>query len=263
MSAVVDNTEAVPSRNEVWKMFDRIAHRYDFLNRFLSAGQDVGWRKTMARHLPAGENLYLLDLATGTADQIIFLRKASSRIAQADGMDLSEGMLEFGREKIARLGWSDQVSLREGNTIEIPSEDEKYDVVTISFGIRNVTDVDQGLREMLRILKPGGRALILECSVPENRMVRGFYLFYFRYVLPKVGGLVSGDSYAYNYLNKTVETFPCGQAFCDLMTKAGFESVKRRRLTFGIATIYQGDRSEHLEGSLQGSQFDEGEHPKP
>ena len=243
MNAAVKNNEPVPSRTEVWKMFDRIAHRYDFLNRFLSMGQDVAWRKKMARYLPERENLYLLDLATGTADQIIFLLKASKRIGKADGMDLSTGMLEHGREKIEKMGLADTVSLREGNTIDIPSEDGIYDAVTISFGIRNVTDVHQGLSEMHRILKPGGRAMILECSLPENALIRKAYLFYFRHVLPKVGGAVSGDSYAYNYLNKTVETFPCGEAFCDLMRKAGFNEVKAHPLTLGIATIYVGDRS--------------------
>ena len=251
--------ESVPSRTEVWKMFDRIAHRYDFLNRFLSAGQDVSWRKKMAKHLPEGEGLYLLDLATGTADQILFFLKASKRISKADGMDLSVGMLDHGREKIQKLGLDGTITLSEGNTIDIPAKEQTYDVASISFGIRNVTDVHQGLSEMFRVLKPGGRALILECSLPENALVRKGYLFYFRHVLPKIGGIVSGDSYAYNYLNKTVESFPCGQAFCDLMSAAGFSEVKAHPLTLGIATIYQGDRPDQGERADQGARADQGE----
>lgn len=223
-------------------MFDRIAWRYDFLNRLLSLGSDVRWRKRMVRYLPPGESLNVLDMATGTADQIWMLLKASPRIHQAEGMDLSEGMLELGRKKIKERGLADRVVLRRGDVMAIPAPDNHYDVVTISFGIRNVEDVELGFREMLRVLKPGGRMLILEGSMPTHALMRKIYLLYFRRILPRVGGWVSGDAHAYSYLNKTVETFPCGEVFCEWMRAAGFQNVAADPRTFGVATIYRGDK---------------------
>ncbi|MFT5125833.1 MAG: demethylmenaquinone methyltransferase/2-methoxy-6-polyprenyl-1,4-benzoquinol methylase [Verrucomicrobiales bacterium] len=236
------NQEASPSRHEVWKMFDRIAPRYDVLNRALSMRQDVTWRKKMTRYLPDGEDLELLDLATGTADQILFLLKSTKRIKRAVGMDLSEGMLAVGEVKVGASPWKEQIQLQVGNTMDIPAEDASFDVATISFGIRNASDVNKGLTEMHRVLRTGGRALILECSVPGNPFIRALYLMYFRHVLPFVGGLVSGDAKAYKYLNKTVETFPCGQAFASLMEQAGFTHVQVHPQTLGVATIYVGER---------------------
>ena len=237
MTEEIENKE--PSRKEVWKMFDRIAHRYDLLNRLLSMGQDITWRKRMAKYLPSQVD-ELLDLATGTGDQIIFLRTAHKGINKAVGIDMSEGMLEHGREKITKLGWDDTVSLQVGDAMKPPFEDDRFDAATISFGIRNVIDVSESLGEMARVLKPGGKLLVLECSLPRNVVLKKLYLFYFRHILPLIGGMISGDSYAYNYLNKTVETFPCGEAFNDLMRGAGFTEVKANELTFGIATIYEG-----------------------
>ncbi|MFP6905306.1 MAG: bifunctional demethylmenaquinone methyltransferase/2-methoxy-6-polyprenyl-1,4-benzoquinol methylase UbiE [Verrucomicrobiota bacterium] len=236
------NQEASPSRHEIWKMFDRIAPHYDVLNRSLSLRRDVAWRKNMARYLPEGENLELLDLATGTADQILFLMKSTNRIKRAVGMDLSEGMLARGAEKVKASAWSEKIHLKLGNTMDIPADDQSFDVATISFGIRNVSDVNKGLTEMHRVLRPGGRALVLECSIPANALLRGVYLFYFRHVLPLVGGLVSGDAKAYKYLNQTVETFPSGRAFAAVMEAAGFSNVQVHPQTLGLATIYVGDR---------------------
>lgn len=223
-------------------MFDRIAWRYDLLNRMLSLGSDVRWRKRMALHLPPGENLKVLDLATGTADQILMLAHTSSRVGPSQGMDLSEGMLEIGRRKVKEQGMSHLVTLSTGDATAIPAPDNTYDAVTISFGIRNVENVAKGLSEMLRVLKPGGRALILEGSLPDNAFMRKLYLVYFRHVLPRVGAWVSGDGGAYAYLNRTVETFPCGERFCDLMRAAGFREVSCDPRTFGVATIYRGDK---------------------
>lgn len=222
-------------------MFDRIAPRYDLLNRMLSFRQDVAWRNRMARHLPAGENLRLLDVATGTADQIFSLLKQAPRIRTAVGVDMSEGMLEVGREKVRQRGLTDRVSLRTGDAAGIPESDATYDAVTISFGIRNVVDVVKALADMRRVLRPGGRVLVLEFSLPGWKPFRAAYLFYLRHVLPVLGGWLSGDREAYRYLNLTVETFPYGAAFCDLMKQAGLVNVQHHPLTFGIATIYQGD----------------------
>ncbi|MDG1482419.1 MAG: bifunctional demethylmenaquinone methyltransferase/2-methoxy-6-polyprenyl-1,4-benzoquinol methylase UbiE [Myxococcota bacterium] len=228
-------------RADVWRMFDRIAPTYDLVNRLLSFGLDIRWRKTVATHMPKERDMVLLDLATGTGDQVISLVK-SGRFNEAVGMDMSAGMLEKGREKVLQLGLSDTISMLDGDATSMPLEDSRFDAVTISFGIRNVVHVDKALAEMCRVLKPGGRAIILEFSLPKSAIVRAGHLFYLRHILPLVGGLVSGDRDAYRYLNTTIEAFPYGQAFCDLMTTAGFSSATAHRLTFGIATIYVGVR---------------------
>lgn len=231
-----------PSRQQVWEMFDRIAPRYDLLNRLLSFRRDVAWRKRMGKQIQSGSSLRLLDLATGTADQIISLMKTNANITSAVGVDMSEGMLGVGREKISRLTWDDRVMLRRGDAMHIPESDQAFHVATMSFGIRNVINVTEALREVRRVLKPGGRALILEFSTPSNPLFRPVYFFYLRHILPVLGGLLSGDRSAYRYLNRTIETFPSGKDFCAFMETAGFENVKAIPLTLGIASIYQGDR---------------------
>lgn len=231
-----------PSRTQVWRMFDRIAHRYDLLNRLLSFGRDVAWRKRILRHLPAGEGLRVLDLATGTADVLLTLRQGSSRVASGVGLDPSLGMLRFGHEKIAKRGLAPSLKLLRGDGAALPLASSQFDVVTISFGIRNYEAMQQGLEEMHRVLRPGGRLMILEFSLPPNRLFRMLYLFYFRNILPLLGGLISGDSHAYRYLNKTVETFPYGEAFCAHLRQAGFAKVQPVLLTMGIATLYIADK---------------------
>ncbi len=237
-----------PSRMQAFKMFDRIAHRYDLLNRLLSGGTDVRWRKTMNRRIPNGKDLRVLDLATGTADVLIAMERACKNVASGVGLDMSGGMLKYGQQKLVALGLDQKFRLVRGDATCLGLGEKQFDAVTISFGIRNVLDVNQGLEEMHRILKPGGRALILEFSLPANRPFRAAYLFYFRHVLPRLGALISGDSYAYRYLNETVETFPYGEDFCQLMRNAGFEDVTATPLTFGIASLYQGERSLKGEG---------------
>lgn len=235
-------TDPPPSRTEVWRMFDRIAHRYDLLNRMLSFGQDLVWRKRMKRYLPDGDGLKLLDLATGTGDQLICLAE-DPRIVSGVGMDLAEKMLDVGREKLARMDGGGRFRLETGDAVKVPVKEAYADVVTVSFGIRNVVSVQEALAEMYRVLKPNGRVLILEFSLPRNAVLRALYLFYFRHILPRVGSVISGDAYAYRYLNQTVETFPYGEAFCELMRSVGFREVHAHPMTFGIASIYQGDKA--------------------
>ncbi len=230
------------SRADVWKMFDRIASRYDFLNRLLSFRQDVRWRRKVTAFLPEFSALKLLDVATGTGDLLFSLQKNSPRVVSGVGIDLSEKMLEIGRAKLDSLPGRPPLSLQKGDATAIPFPAKSFHAVTIAFGIRNVTDVNLALREMFRVLCPGGRAIILEFSLPENFLVRAGYLFYFRNILPKIGGLVSGDAIAYRYLNETVESFPYGKRFCALMTDAGFQNVGFKSLTFGVASIYYGDK---------------------
>ncbi len=222
-------------------MFDRIAGRYDFLNHFLSLNRDKVWRKKLASRLPKGENLEALDLATGTADQLLALRE-SGRVTSGVGLDMAAEMMKIGRAKLVQQELHNQFTLVRADACCLPFAENCFDVVSISFGIRNVLDVDLALREMARILRPGGRALILEFSLPKSALLRKLYLLYFRKILPRLGGMISGDSHAYRYLNETVESFPYGDSFGALMTKAGFVDVQGTPLTFGIATLYQGDK---------------------
>lgn len=230
------------SRVEVWTMFDRLAPSYDRLNRVLSLRFDVAWRRKMAKFLPESGPLRLLDLATGTGDQIFFLLDRTDRVEEALGLDLSEGMLAVGHEKVKRLSLGDRVRLDVGDANEVPVPPASFDVVTISFGIRNVTDVQRSLTNMYRALRPGGRVLVLEATVPKWRLLRWPYLVYFRHVLPVIGGWVSGDRKAYQYLNKTVETFPARREFVALLEGAGFENGFWKELTFGTAILYVADK---------------------
>jgi demethylmenaquinone methyltransferase/2-methoxy-6-polyprenyl-1,4-benzoquinol methylase len=231
-----------PSRHQNWKMFDRIAGRYDLLNHLLSGNIDKRWRRRVARQLPERPNLSALDLACGTGDQLIALNE-SGRVAEGIGIDLAERMLAIGRDKLKRLNLDDRLSLQSGDAGAIPFEPDRFDAVTISFGIRNMSDPKVTLSEMYRILKPGGRALVLEFSVPSVRLIRVPYLFYLRHILPRLGRIISGDRGAYRYLNESIETFPYGEAFAALMSEHRFRSVEFTPLTGGIATIYRGDKS--------------------
>lgn len=231
-----------PTEAKSWKMFDRIAHRYDFLNRILSFRQDVAWRKRMIQCLPEGNSLTHLDLATGTGDVLINIHQISGRIGNGIGLDMSGGMLSYGRIKLLQKNLTDKLKLMRGDAMAIGTDDDSFDVATISFGIRNVPDVPKALRDIHRVLKPNGRALILEFSIPRNPIIRIGYLFYFRHILTRIGGWISGDSQAYKYLNSTVEAFPYGDEFVSLMRDAGFNRIEAHELTFGIATLYVGDK---------------------
>lgn len=236
------NQQVEQTRKNVWVMFNRIAPRYDLLNRLLSLRQDVAWRNKLALFLPQRENLEVLDVATGTGDVLISLVRKSKNISRAVGIDMAERMLEFGRKKISCLRLEDKVKLQKGNATQIMFDESSFDVATIAFGIRNVDNLESGIQNLYRILKKNGRVLILEFSLPENKIFKGMYLFYFRKILPTIGSLISGDSYAYNYLNQSVETFPYGNDFCAILENNGFKNVRFHPLTFGIASIYQGDK---------------------
>ena len=238
----MESSQKNPSRVDIWQMFNRISGRYDFLNRALSLRQDVRWRKKLMDFLPKDQPLRILDVATGTADVPLFLLKKLPLIEKVIGIDPAEKMLALGREKIARQGLDSVITLVSGNALELPFANGIFDAVTIAFGIRNVTNVPQALREMHRVLHPGGRVLILEFSLPECGLFRSLYLSYFRNILPRIGALFSGNGKAYRYLNQTVETFPYGKDFLKLLDEAGFQKPKLVLLTFGIATIYSGEK---------------------
>lgn len=236
------SSNANRSRQRVWMMFDRIAYRYDLLNHLLSIRQDIIWRKKVSKHLKNIPDQHVLDLATGTADLLLTVYQQNPLVKTGIGIDLAEKMLQIGKQKIVGRNLDGCLSLKIGDVMNIPFPGNSFDAVMIAFGIRNVVDVQKSLAEMYRVLKEGGRTIILEFSLPQNRMIRSIYLFYFRKVLPKIGALISGDADAYQYLNETVEDFPYGDDFCDLMLKAGFKQIRSTPLTFGIATIYQGDK---------------------
>ena len=225
-------------------MFDRIAPRYDLLNRVLSMRRDVVWRRRVAALLPERESLEVLDLATGTGDVLIALHGANPRVESGVGLDMSGGMLALGQEKLEERGLGSRFRMVRGDAMSIALGDDTFDAITIAFGIRNVMNVETALREMLRTLRPGGRVLILEFSLPTNWFIRVVYLLYFRHILPFLGGIVSGDRAAYQYLNKSVESFPYGEDFTALMHDVGFADVKAYPQSFGIATIYLGDKPE-------------------
>jgi demethylmenaquinone methyltransferase / 2-methoxy-6-polyprenyl-1,4-benzoquinol methylase len=235
-------SSAEPTPVDSWRMFDRIAGRYDVLNRILSFRRDVAWRRTMGRNLPEGDALEVLDLATGTADVLLGLYREHARIRRGVGLDMSAGMLAQGHGKIRDRKMDGDLTLIRSDAQLIGLRSDAFDAATMAFGIRNVPNVVQALGDIRRVLKPGGRALILEFSLPGNPLFRAGYLMYFRHVLPRIGGWVSGDRAAYTYLNESVEAFPYGDAFLGLMGQAGFENTRAIPLTFGIATLYLGDK---------------------
>jgi demethylmenaquinone methyltransferase/2-methoxy-6-polyprenyl-1,4-benzoquinol methylase len=240
-------TDPLPAKAESWQMFDRIAPTYDALNRMLSAGIDRGWRRKVARELPEHPaRLRLLDLATGTGDQLFtLLREKPDRWAAATGADLSEGMMLRARAKAGKdPALPVEPTWVVSSADNLPFPDASFEVVSMSFGIRNVPDPVSALREISRVLTPGGRALILEFSLPEWAPLRALYLFYFRHILPRLGGWISGERAAYRYLNTTVEDFPYGEAFARLLENAGLSVLGLRPLTWGIATLYVAEKKE-------------------
>jgi len=221
-------------------MFDRISPTYDLLNHLLSLGRDFAWRRRVARLLGKGDGLRVADLATGTGDLLIALLRCSPPIADAVGLDVSERMLDVFRRKLHRSGLVDRVRLVQGDASATPFSDGAFDAVTMGFGIRNTNDAVATLREIHRILKPGGVTLILEFSLPENRVLRWCHLKYLRLGVPFVGAIVSRDRHAYRYLNESIEGFYSPGDFLALMREAGFAEVSATPLTWGVASIYRG-----------------------
>lgn len=222
-------------REQVERMFDAISPKYDLLNRVFSLGIDQGWRRKVIRMIGAEPVKDLLDVATGTADLAIL---ASSVAEHVTGVDISDGMLAQGRVKVERKGLQTRITLQQADSTALPFADGSFDAVTVAFGVRNYEDLERGLREMLRVLRPGGRLFILEFSKPQRTPMRQLFRFYFHRVMPIVGRTVSKDSAAYSYLPKSVEAFPEGQRFLELLTVAGGREAQARPVTGGIATIY-------------------------
>jgi demethylmenaquinone methyltransferase/2-methoxy-6-polyprenyl-1,4-benzoquinol methylase len=228
-------------KNESYKIFDEIAYTYDFLNHFLSFGIDLYWRKKFLKNLPENETISVLDLATGTGDVPIVLAK-DPRIVSVKGIDRSKKMVALGNFKIIKKNLSKKVTLEMGDGVDIPFPDNTFDLVTISFGIRNFSDPQKSLKNILRVLKPGGRLLIMEFAIPKNLIIRKIYFLYFRNILPFIGNLLSRHGDAYSYLNKTVEDFPHGEEFKKWVDAEGFANTSFQGFTFGIVNLYRGDK---------------------
>ncbi len=225
-------------KEQVASMFDRIAGRYDFLNHFLSLGIDKVWRKKAIAEFRDSTPQKLLDLATGTGDLAFdALRMKGVKIT---GIDISENMLELARQKIELAGVSDRFQVQLGDSENLTFSDASFDGVMASFGVRNFENLEKGLGEMYRVLKPGSKAVILEFSSPASFPFKQIYNIYFRYILPFLGSAVSKDTEAYSYLHRSVVNFPDGQRFVSLLDKAGFKNTKFRPLSLGICTIYTG-----------------------
>lgn len=221
--------------------FDEIAHRYDLLNRLLSFRIDQLWRKKLVRELPQGEAYHVLDVATGTAD--LALMAARRKGCLVTGCDVAEKMMDIGRKKVAQKKLDQKVTLVSGAAENLPFDPNTFDAAMVAFGVRNFNDLEKGLTEMNRVLKPGGKILVLEFSIPQNSIFKALYLFYFLNVLPFMGGLISGNRKAYAYLPESVLKFPQGEEFLGLLQKAGFTDTQCENLTMGIATLYQGIKS--------------------
>jgi len=225
-------------KEEVAQMFDNISSRYDFLNHFLSLGIDRIWRKKAVKELREVRPKRILDIATGTGDFAIANMKLKPDVII--GIDISNGMLEVGKKKMIKKKLDHIVKLQQADSEELPFEDDYFDGLTVGFGVRNFENLEKGLREMLRVLRPGGKAVILEFSKPKKFPVKQSFNFYSKYIIPKLGKNISKDEKAYAYLPESVEAFPEGIEFEDILKKLQYRNVKSIIVSGGIATIYTG-----------------------
>ena len=228
-------------KEQIEEMFDKIAFRYDFLNHFLSMGIDRSWRRKALGFLAPGKPRHLLDVATGTADVAVMAARIL-KPARITGVDLSEKMLDIGRRKIRELQLPVPIELLKADSEALPFEDRSFDAISVAFGVRNFEHLDLGLSEMLRVLKPGGRLVILEFSRPTAFPVRQLFEAYFRYITPYIGKWFARSKEAYAYLPESVQAFPQGSQMTDILTKIGYSDALCKPLTFGICSIYSASR---------------------
>ncbi len=227
-------------KEQVAQMFDTISGNYDGLNRVISFGIDVKWRKKVLKLVADKNPRQILDIATGTGDlAILMARTNAERIV---GLDISAGMLEVGRNKIAEKKLSDKIEMMLADSEDMPFDDNSFDAITVAFGIRNFEHLEKGLAEILRVLKPGGIFVILETSNPTKAPFKQGYFFYTKYILPLIGKFFSKDNAAYGYLSESASVFPYGEALNNILRKVGFIDVKAMPQTFGVATIYSASK---------------------
>lgn len=226
-------------KQQVTEIFDDIAPKYDFLNRFLSLGIDQGWRKKAIKRLRSISPKTILDVATGTGDFAIMTYKLL-KPEKITGVDISKGMLEIGKEKIARESLTSFINLMEGDSENLPFDNNSFDAITVSFGVRNFQNLEQGIAEMHRVLKPGGKLIVLEFSRPKNPVFKQLYKIYMQVVTPNVGKVVSKNKKAYQYLNDSIMVFPERNDFVAVMDGVGFADTSYEALSLGICCIYEG-----------------------
>jgi len=229
----------VAKKEQVADMFNNISKTYDFLNHFLSLGIDIIWRKKAINELKKDNPQQILDVATGTGDFAFEALKILNP-EKIVGVDISQGMLDIAQQKITKRNLGDKFSIKLGDSEKLPFEADEFDAVTVAYGVRNFENLEVGLADIHRVLKSGGKAVILEFSKPKAFPIKQLYNFYFSYVTPGIGKLFSKDARAYSYLPESVAAFPDGEKFVGLMQKAGFKNTKHRPLTFGICSIYTG-----------------------
>ena len=228
-------------KQQVENMFDSIAFRYDFLNRFLSAGIDVGWRKKAIQQLIPLQPKYILDVATGTGDFAI----ACNNILHPNkivGIDISEGMLNIGRKKILKSHLSDKIELVYGDSEDLQFANDSFDAVTVAFGVRNFENLEKGLSEIRRVLKPGGKLIVLECTKPSAPIIRQLYFFYMKYITPGIGKIIARNNDAYQYLNESILEFPEKESFISILKQYNYRNAFYKTLTLETCTIYSGEK---------------------
>ncbi|HRN91243.1 MAG TPA: bifunctional demethylmenaquinone methyltransferase/2-methoxy-6-polyprenyl-1,4-benzoquinol methylase UbiE [Ferruginibacter sp.] len=238
---VPNRTSGLEKKEQVEQMFDHIAGNYDFLNRSMSMGIDKGWRKKAILKLKASSPQHILDVATGTADVAIM----ASRLLKPEhikGIDISEGMLEVGRKKVRQAGLSEVIELLKGDSETINFNDNTFDAVTVAFGVRNFQHLEKGLAEIRRVLKPGGKLVVLEFSKPTSPLYKPFYQLYMKTICPLMAHLFSKSSAAYEYLDESIDKFPEGKNFTRVLESVGFRNTSIQKMTFGICSIYCGEK---------------------
>ncbi|NKI30360.1 bifunctional demethylmenaquinone methyltransferase/2-methoxy-6-polyprenyl-1,4-benzoquinol methylase UbiE [Croceivirga thetidis] len=223
-------------KEQVTKMFDTISKNYDGLNRIISLGIDTSWRKKVVKLVNEVKPETILDIATGTGDLAVAM--ASTGAKRIVGLDISPGMLDVGKEKVTKNKLNKTVEMVLGDSENLTYEENSFDAITVAFGVRNFENLDKGLKEIHRVLKPGGRFVVLETSVPTKFPFKQGYKVYANYILPLMGKLFSKDKVAYNYLSKSAAAFPYGEAFNNILGKNGFIAMEHKPQTFGVATIY-------------------------
>ena len=238
-SVVPYKASELGKKEQVAAMFNNIAFRYDFLNRFLSAGIDIRWRKKALSQLSELNPKKILDVATGTADVAIMASKKLNP-EKIIGIDISEGMLEIGRKKISHLKLDHIIELKNGDSENIQFESDSFDAVTVAFGVRNFQDLEKGLSEIRRVLKPGGKLVVLEFSKPTAPVISQLYRFYMKVLTPALGRLFSKNREAYAYLDESISKFPEGNSFLTVMNGVGFVDYYQKKLSLGICSIYCG-----------------------
>jgi demethylmenaquinone methyltransferase / 2-methoxy-6-polyprenyl-1,4-benzoquinol methylase len=236
LTVVPYKNDVATKKVQVAKMFDAISGKYDFLNHFLSLGIDIRWRRKAIRLFANSKPKSILDVATGTGDFAIEALKLNPE--KVIGVDISEGMLDIGKKKMTSNGYDSIIELMIGDSENLPFQENKFDAVIVAFGVRNFENLEKGLKEMLRVMKPGGRVVILEFSKPRVFPMKQLYSFYFKYILPKIGKIFSRDSSAYTYLPESVQAFPDGDDFLSILSRLGYKNATCQPLTFGISSLY-------------------------